>query len=58
MVRRAIAYDIGLEDYLYSGHYCFIEWPELLMDMIEGEPYVEIKIEHLEEGARRVEIIL
>lgn len=52
------AYDIGLEDYLYSGHYCFIEWPELLMDMIEGEPYVEIKIEHLEEGARRVEIIL
>lgn len=51
-------YDIGLEDYLYSGHYCFIEWPTLLMDMIEGEPYVEIKIEHMEEGMRRVEISL
>ncbi|SRX55840.1 tRNA (adenosine(37)-N6)-threonylcarbamoyltransferase complex ATPase subunit type 1 TsaE [Aequorivita sp. CIP111184] len=22
------AYDIGVEDYLYSGHYVFIEWPE------------------------------
>mgnify|MGYP002867177829 FL=1 len=21
-------YDIGYEDYLYSGHYCFLEWPE------------------------------
>ncbi len=52
------AYDIGLEDYLFSGYYCFIEWPNLLMDMIEGEPYVEIKIEHMEEGMRSVEIII
>lgn len=22
------AYDIGYEDYFYSGNYCFIEWPE------------------------------
>jgi len=22
------ALDFGIEDYLYSGHYCFIEWPE------------------------------
>lgn len=22
------AYDIGVEDYFYSGHYIFIEWPE------------------------------
>ena len=21
-------YDIGYEDYFYSGNYCFIEWPE------------------------------
>ena len=52
------AYDIGLEDYLFSGNYCFIEWPELMMDMIEGESYVEIKIEHMEEGARKVEVVL
>lgn len=52
------AYDIGIEDYLYSGHYCFIEWPDLIMDMIEGEAYVEIEIENVEEGARRVEVVL
>lgn len=23
------AYEIGLEEYLDSGHYCFIEWPEV-----------------------------
>jgi tRNA threonylcarbamoyladenosine biosynthesis protein TsaE len=22
------AFDIGLEEYIYSGNYCFIEWPE------------------------------
>lgn len=25
--------DIGFEDYLYSGHYCFIEWPALAADL-------------------------
>ena len=24
------AYDLGYEEYLYSGNYCFIEWPEKL----------------------------
>ena len=24
------ALDMGAEDYLYSGNYCFIEWPEVL----------------------------
>jgi tRNA threonylcarbamoyladenosine biosynthesis protein TsaE len=24
------AMDIGYEDYIYSGSYCFIEWPELI----------------------------
>jgi len=52
------AYDIGIEDYLYSGHYCFIEWPELIMDMIDGEPYVQMNIEQVEDGVRRVEVIL
>lgn len=22
------AFDIGMEEYLYSGNYCFVEWPE------------------------------
>lgn len=30
----AEAYDIGAEDYFYSGNYCFIEWPEKVGSMI------------------------
>ncbi len=28
------AYDIGLEDYLYSGNYIFIEWPEKINELL------------------------
>jgi tRNA threonylcarbamoyladenosine biosynthesis protein TsaE len=28
------AYDIGYEDYVYSGNYCFIEWPELVEGLL------------------------
>ena len=27
------AYDIGFEDYLYSNHYVFIEWPEKIINL-------------------------
>jgi tRNA threonylcarbamoyladenosine biosynthesis protein TsaE len=28
------ALDLGCEEYFYSGNYCFIEWPELLGDLV------------------------
>jgi tRNA threonylcarbamoyladenosine biosynthesis protein TsaE len=28
------AFDIGYEDYIYSGSYCFIEWPELIEPLL------------------------
>lgn len=28
------AYDMGFEDYIYSGHLCLIEWPELIEDLL------------------------
>jgi tRNA threonylcarbamoyladenosine biosynthesis protein TsaE len=28
------AFDIGYEYYFYSGSYCFIEWPELIEDLL------------------------
>lgn len=31
------AMDIGYEDYIYSGSYCFIEWPELIGDLLPPE---------------------
>jgi tRNA threonylcarbamoyladenosine biosynthesis protein TsaE len=28
------AFDIGYEDYFYSGAHCFIEWPELIEELL------------------------
>ena len=30
-------FDMGYEEYLYSGSYCFIEWPELMEDLLPEE---------------------
>lgn len=27
-------YDIGYEDYFFSGSYCFIEWPERIVELL------------------------
>ncbi len=27
-------YNLGYEDYLYSDNYCFIEWPELIEELL------------------------
>ncbi len=31
------ALDIGLEDYLYSGHWIFMEWPDKIKDFMPNE---------------------
>ncbi len=36
-------FDIGYEEYFYSGNYCFIEWPELVMDLLP-ESYILVEI--------------
>jgi tRNA threonylcarbamoyladenosine biosynthesis protein TsaE len=28
------AYDLGYEDYVYSGNYCFIEWPSKIEELL------------------------
>lgn len=28
------AFDIGFEDYLYSGNWCFIEWPDKIANLL------------------------
>lgn len=47
------AFDLGYEDYIYSGNYCFIEWPEMIEQLLP-EGIVEVKISELENGARQV----
>lgn len=37
------AYDIGSEEYFYSGDLCFIEWPEKIPSLIPAE-HAEISI--------------
>ena len=46
-------YDMGYEDYFYSGSLCFLEWPELLEDLLP-EDATKVTIEETENGARVV----
>jgi len=45
------AFDLGYEDYLYSGNYCLIEWPEMIEPLLP-ENIVKVKIEVDEDGTR------
>ena len=47
------AYDIGCEEYFYSGYPCFIEWPEMIEELLP-EDAVKVTIEVLEDEARVV----
>ncbi len=49
-------YDMGYEDYFYSGALCFIEWPELIEDLLP-EDAVRVRIEEAEDGKRTVEFV-
>ena len=46
-------YDMGYEDYFYSGAICFIEWPELIEELLPGNT-VKVSIEELGSGEREV----
>lgn len=39
----AEVYDIGYEEYIYSGAYCLIEWPELIEELLPAD-VVRVKI--------------
>ena len=46
-------YDMGYEDYFYSGALCFIEWPELIEDLLP-EDAVKVTITENTAGTRTV----
>lgn len=46
------ALDIGIEDYLYSGNYCFVEWPELIEPLLSDD-IVKIYIEIVDNANRK-----
>lgn len=43
--------DLGYEDYVYSGHVCFMEWPELIENLLPDDA-VKVTIEEEIDGGR------
>ncbi len=46
-------YDMGYEDYFYGGGVCFIEWPELIEELLP-EDAVKVEIKENEDGTRTI----
>jgi len=46
-------YDMGYEDYFYSGARCFIEWPELVEELLPDDA-VRVEITEQPDGSRLV----
>ena len=49
------AYDIGIEDYFYDDHWCFIEWGEKVKNLLPLE-IVNINIVAITDNQRTIEI--
>lgn len=49
------ALDAGIEEILFSGALCFIEWPEIILPLLIND-YLEINLSNLEQN-RQIQII-
>jgi tRNA threonylcarbamoyladenosine biosynthesis protein TsaE len=49
------AYDIGYEDFFFSGNLCFIEWPEKVEELLTDD-VLRIKMEETESGSRIIRL--
>lgn len=54
--KESEALDMGIDDYLYSGNFCFIEWPEKIENLIP-EHHSIITIQLLPDGKRSLTLI-
>lgn len=48
-------FDLGYEDYFFSGNRCFIEWPEKAPELIPDDA-AEVKIEVKDDGSRLLRV--
>ena len=46
-------YDMGYEDYFYSGNLCLLEWPELIEEILPDNA-IKVQIEEQQDGSRLV----
>lgn len=44
-------YDMGYEDYFYCGALCFLEWPELIEDLLPQDA-TKVTVSEQEDGSR------
>ncbi|MCK9163218.1 MAG: tRNA (adenosine(37)-N6)-threonylcarbamoyltransferase complex ATPase subunit type 1 TsaE [Bacteroidales bacterium] len=49
------AFDIGIEEYLYSGDYCFLEWSQKIKNLIPSH-YVKVIINEINNKHREIKI--
>jgi tRNA threonylcarbamoyladenosine biosynthesis protein TsaE len=49
-------YDIGYEDYFYSGSICLIEWPDKIEELLEGENILRIELQKEEDNSRTISV--
>lgn len=49
------AFDLGYEDYFYSGSYCLVEWPEKIMALLPTDA-ARIHIVATADGMRRISV--
>ena len=49
-------YDMGLDEYFYSGNWCFIEWPEKTPNLIPMD-HARISMKEVENGKRQLILI-
>ncbi|OQB29413.1 MAG: tRNA threonylcarbamoyladenosine biosynthesis protein TsaE [Bacteroidetes bacterium ADurb.Bin174] len=52
--KESEAMNIGVTEYLYSGNYCFIEWPEKIERLLPDD-VVRVKITEIENEIRVIE---
>lgn len=52
---EAEAFDIGTEEYFYSGDYCFVEWPEKIPSLLP-EQYVTLALQVEDAATRTLDI--
>lgn len=48
-------YDIGYDDYVYSGYPCLIEWPEMIETLLPDD-YLHVRIEVKPDESRELHI--
>jgi tRNA threonylcarbamoyladenosine biosynthesis protein TsaE len=50
------AFDLGYEEYMYSGDYCFLEWPELAEALLPADT-VRLAMSSGRNGARELKLM-